>query len=157
MADRFTVKFETRRFQRFTRELVKAMPPAIRRKTLRAVALEFLGKVIKRTPVDKGRARSGWTPFLDALGKSAAVGGSDPAAQARGKSEGSYREEASAITIINGVPYIVPLETGHSKQAPAGMMRITMRELASGQALTKELLAEYKRQIIRADLRSRRA
>lgn len=32
--------------------------------------------------------------------------------------------------IFNLVPYVLPLEFGHSRQAPAGMIRVSLREIA---------------------------
>ena len=60
----------------------------------------------------------------------------DAKAEALGKSESDYIERftktTSTIIIVNGVPYIIILEYGHSKQAPQGFVRITMRQLAFG-------------------------
>ena len=42
---------------------------------------------------------------------------------------GNFRKTSAALAIINMVPYIVPLELGHSRQAPGGFMRIVMREM----------------------------
>lgn len=121
-------------------------------KVLRGVALDLLGRVIKRNPVDEGRARAGWTPYLDANSKSVDVGGRSAAAVARGKTEGSYRQKfdsvESFIEIINAVPYIVPLEFGHSTQAPFGMLRLSMLELQMGKLMTRELKKEFLKAIL---------
>lgn len=68
---------------------------------VKRVCFDIYENVKVRTPVDTGRARAGW--MLDS-----------------GK---------TITRIYNNVEYIVPLEYGHSKkQAPAGMVRITLRQ-----------------------------
>ena len=62
---------------------------------------EAFNRIKTRTPVDTGRARDGWT-----------ISGTP-----------------TDITILNEVPYIEFLENGHSRQAPNGMVRITLEEL----------------------------
>ena len=66
------------------------------------VAKDIKDVAVKRTPIDKGRARRGW------------------------RLEGMFREKR----IVNRVPYIVPLENGHSKQAPKGILGPTIREIS---------------------------
>ena len=62
---------------------------------------EAASEIQIRTPVDTGVARKGWK-----------------------------RTEADGyIYWTNGVDYIRALEYGHSKQAPRGMVRITLAEL----------------------------
>lgn len=39
-----------------------------------------------------------------------------------------------AIYLTNHLPYAIALENGHSKQAPAGMVRITVAEMQNGAA-----------------------
>ena len=53
-----------------------------------------------------------------------------------------------AFALVNAVDYIVILEFGGSDQAPAGMMRLTFRELQAGETLTKALRDELVREII---------
>lgn len=39
-----------------------------------------------------------------------------------------------SIFLSNNLPYAIPLEYGHSKQAPGGMVRVTIAELQGGAA-----------------------
>lgn len=86
-----------------------------------SIALMLWSRIVARTPVDTGLARANW--FL---------------------SEGRPRREAttsvvpeappaltgdSVIYLTNNVPYIVPLEYGHSRQAPNGMVRLAIAEV----------------------------
>ena len=94
------------------------------------------GKVVSRTPVDKGDARASWTP-----------NNGEPVAENINVSEGeTRRHDLSAVvntlkpgdtfSLSNGQGHIRPLEyEGHSPQAPAGMMR---RSLAEWQQIVDE-------------------
>ncbi len=68
---------------------------------VKSVAVDGLSMVQSRTPVDTGRARQGW----------------------------SIEKTRTGYLISNNVTYIVPLEYGHSSQAPAGMARVTAATL----------------------------
>ena len=65
-------------------------------------ANEALARIMNKTPVDTGRARAGW----------------------RVAKTGKLK-----FTVFNTVHYIIYLEFGHSKQAPRGMVAITIQEL----------------------------
>ena len=98
-----------------------------------------LRSVVANTPVDTGYARSNWTPELDR-----AFEGLFPARVPGEK--GSTAEENAAATIeagepvieafdiknnvsihiTNNAPHIGALNDGHSKQAPAGFVRIAV-------------------------------
>ena len=110
----------------------------IRDKTLRRlgdvqrrVALDAFGRVVRRTPVDTGRARGSW---------GVAVGQPRPGPHDREDSTGSEvnREAQNVIATLNlgdrvflvsNLVYMPPLESGSSRQAPAGMVSITRNEL----------------------------
>lgn len=159
MADRLSIEWETDVFERYTAALIRGLDEESSARVLRAVALEFLGRVIRKTPVDKGRARAGWTSFLLASGLPADVGGSDATAIAQGQRESFFESNFQGgspfIVLGNAVPYIVVLEFGHSGQAPAGMMRITFRELRAGQVMTREYAKEVERQFAEANKKAR--
>lgn len=97
---------------------------------VRKVAGDALAKVVLRTPVDTGRARANWvttygnpsfvaTAKVDKTGEGTIL-----------KGQGTIRRAPAGETIyiINSLPYAIPLEYGHSKQAPAGMVRVTVTE-----------------------------
>ena len=134
---------QTREFEAYIDRITRGMEPEVLRETLVRTAFDFIGSAVKLTPVDTGRARSGWTPWVDAhpapAGKAKPTVRGDGVAQ--GKSEGSYQEDLhgpdQSIEITNGVPYIVALEYGHSQQSTAAA-RISMRrarEKMDGNAL----------------------
>ncbi|WP_440466875.1 hypothetical protein ACKI1H_26990 [Pseudomonas sp. YH-1] len=43
----------------------------------------------------------------------------------------TFNSEVGSIWLMNNVPYAQPLEYGHSSQAPAGMVRVTVAEFQS--------------------------
>lgn len=97
-----------------------------------AIVFNVFGQVIKRTPVDTGRAKANWNVTEGMAGLSTD--------DRRDKSHlgnigiNSIRElnkitEKFGLDILtNNLPYIERLEFGSSNQAPAGMVRVTLRE-----------------------------
>ena len=96
------------------------------------VALEIFTQVVQKTPVDTGRARGNWQISVgtDSTGK---LDRDDK--KAKGSKPSFLSDEASklggckgdeTIYISNNLPYIKNLEYGSSKQAPNGMVGITM-------------------------------
>jgi len=117
---------------------------------LRKFTLDLMAEIMARTPVDTGRARASWLPYIRAQGGQAGVGGTPRGSPLR-KKEGSYklvspRAKSSrgemSVRVWSSVPYIVALEYGHSKQAPKGMVRVTVRRY-------KPLLGKVLRAILR--------
>lgn len=100
---------------------------AVRKLELRAWQILTSG-----TPVDKGTARSGWTPSAGSAVTSKITA---PADEAQARSEASsrygrnhakalalyasYNLAAGKVFLTNPVPWIVPLNAGSSAQAPA--------------------------------------
>ena len=82
-----------------------------------ALVGETFEQIQRRTPVDTGNARSGWT--IERL---------------EGNGETVWK-------ITNSVGYAVYLEYGWSKQAPAGMLRVSLLELEQRLVRAVEALA----------------
>lgn len=97
------------------------------------VAIEGLRRVVLKTAVDTGRARGSWQAAgttNEALTGRLDPGGSDSIAKGTASLRG-IRKPFRIMFIFSNLPYIVPLEDGHSQQAPQGMVAITRRELAA--------------------------
>jgi hypothetical protein len=117
---------------------------------VRKVIFDIFSRIIQRTPVDTGRARAGWQVSINSQAT-----GSDPGAQPKTKmkkGEGASvslqprkqtnKDVGASIAsfkvgdtawMANNVEYIQHLEYGtakygFSRQAPAGMVRVTMAE-----------------------------
>lgn len=129
---------------------------------IRKTGLEIFRRVVKRTPVDQGRARSNW--FFTVDGPSSQTTDSKDTSK---EGDSTVNRETSnalkfdcfkndALYITNNMPYISVLEYGgypnpplkgtriksgdkveyviksaggYSKQAPAGMVRVTLAEI----------------------------
>ena len=110
---------------------------------------DVLTKIVRRTAVISGRARSGWWSFFETTGRrgpslrdiSEVNRDTPPDIQdnmvALGRMESQTIKALLAgglsyITVINGVPYIYKLEYGapgyHRRQAPLGSVRRTVLE-----------------------------
>lgn len=95
---------------------------------VRKVAVAIDTTVVLATPVDTGRARSNWQVGIGSAptGIKESEGGpfaSGLIAIELGKaviSRYSSNDAGKYIHITNNLPYIVPLNNGHSAQAPAG-------------------------------------
>lgn len=119
-----------------------------RRQLLRGLVLEAHKRIVLRTPVDTGRARGNWMltegeasevvrDFLDASGQAALA----EAVQFVGQMTGD-----DVVFIVNNLPYIGPLERGHSQQAPAGMVGVTLAEVQLiADQIIKQLRSEQSR------------
>ena len=106
------------------------------------IALELHRKFVVKTPVDEGTARGNWLVAVARApsGKIARIDkqslGSDPGPEsftAALTSLSSYDALTEQdIFIVNNLDYIGVLEHGdHSKQAPQGMVAITVAEFQS--------------------------
>lgn len=99
---------------------------------VRKICLDLLTGIVLKTPVDTGRARGNWftsvgspsanvTVSTDPSGSSAIANGLSAISKATG----------NILWITNNLPYIYRLEfEGWSKQAPAGMVRVTINDIA---------------------------
>lgn len=100
---------------------------------VRKTAITVVSSVVLATPVDTGRARANWRTALG----SAERGVREPFAKGKKGSTGSQNisgvisetqsvvagyKGAGSVFISNNLPYIGPLNTGTSDQAPAGFV-----------------------------------
>lgn len=109
---------------------------------LRKISIELFSRVIMRTPVDTGRLRGNWqaTTHVPASGQLSLT---DKGSKANAKGIGSSKAKSAMQELIlgeshptvfhltNTLPYAKVIEYGDphgSKQAPAGMVRISVNE-----------------------------
>ena len=109
--------------------------------TGRAIVLELFGSVIKDTPVKSGRAKGNWQTSMD----SPATGETDRKGEGPALAEVSQQAASfgagKVIYLSNGLPYILRLEYGWSKQQPGGMVR---RNVARIQSIVRKAASENK-------------
>lgn len=97
-------------------------------KVLRKVVLDMSAQLIQMSPVDSGRFRSNWyltvgySPTLTTTTQADPSGG---ISLSRIQSGLTAIDMGKLIWITNNLPYATRLEYGYSKQAPAGMVRIS--------------------------------
>jgi hypothetical protein len=97
---------------------------------VRKIALDMFARVIMKSPVDTGRFKGNWqcaiasipagTIEIDDKSGTATIG--RVTAAALGVKAGDV------IYLVNNLEYARALEYGHSKQAPEGMVRLTIVE-----------------------------
>lgn len=96
---------------------------------VRAVGLNLLRSVVTMSPVDTGRFRGNWqvqfSPEPSKLDGTDA-GGSATISNGLTVLE-RFKLGMPKVFILNHLPYSIPLEYGHSNQAPAGMVRLTVK------------------------------
>lgn len=97
------------------------------------IALMALRGVVMKSPVDTGRFRGNWNVSFGTPDYSFTeeVDPSGKAVLAKGTSVITKMPKFSVVWICNGLPYARALETGWSKQAPAGVVAITVAEIES--------------------------
>lgn len=112
------------------------------KKVVKRTAFNLFGKIVRRTPVDTGRARASWDmtegapssfvrpPLMPGQKKK-----SKPEATqaALGNQLASISGE-KPIFITNNVEYIGRLEYGSSSQAPHGMVAVSLAEVEAEMA-----------------------
>lgn len=99
-------------------------------RTRRAVALELFNSVIADTPVRTGRAQGNWQASLDTPVAGTVERLGEHMAKAEAERVTLSAGPDSTIYLSNNLPYIVPLEYGHSQeQAPHGMVRKNMSRI----------------------------
>ena len=87
--------------------------------------IDVSGDAIEKTPRKTGRARSNWLPSIGSKS-------SDITDDTTSKNKQEIKKIANTfklgdtLYLTNNLGYIIPLEYGHSKQAPGGMLRISV-------------------------------
>ena len=109
--------------------------------TGRAISLELFSSVVKDTPVDTGRARGNWQTSLGSPKDSEINRNGSGPALAEVAAESAKFGMGKVIYLSNGLPYILRLEYGWSKQQPGGMAR---RNAARIQSIVRKAVSEHK-------------
>lgn len=103
-------------------------------KTFRGAVLDLGSVIILSSPVDTGRFRLNWNFTVDYIdpstNKEAAASKSASANIAIGKLKSSIKffDMGTTFYMTNNLPYAIPLEYGHSQQAPSGMVRLGVKQ-----------------------------
>lgn len=102
-------------------------------RVITALSVNITAELIERTPVDTGWARANWIPRIgdgdvqeqETEAVEALVPGrrAEQSSAVAALAAGGYDVSQGPIFIGNGVPYIVRLNEGSSRQAPAGFVQ----------------------------------
>lgn len=110
---------------------------------VRKVVIDLHGGITVKNPVLTGRSRAGWNisevspdrsqpgPFPENPSAPSPPSATTTAIKQQQSRVSSFSGDEK-IYITNSLPYIPPLENGHSGQAPQGMVNLTMAEVAAG-------------------------
>lgn len=126
----------TQQLERFAGQTLDDMDEVFRR-----VMIEIGSTVIRLSPVDTGRFRGNWQFTVDQPA-AASLNTFDQQGHdtiARLVADVQHLSFGQTAYLVNNLLYAIPLEYGHSGQAPAGMVRIT---LAGFQDLVDEAVRE---------------
>lgn len=93
---------------------------------LKRVTFDLWNRITLKTPVDTGRARAGWGV---SIGDPQVVTPEPGPHGAPTPPDLSAIDGTQLIYVLNNVEYVQYLEEGTSKQAPAGMVRISLAEV----------------------------
>lgn len=97
---------------------------------VRKVALDLFKRVIMKSPVDTGRFKGNWQVQIGSIpaGTLEIDDKAGTATIAKVTAETLNLRAGQIIYLVNNLPYARRLEYGHSKQAPGGMVRVTVAE-----------------------------
>lgn len=98
---------------------------------VRKICLDLLTGIVLKTPVDTGRARANWFTSIGSPSAKVTVS-TDPSGSSTisGALTAISKATGNVLWITNNLPYIYRLEfEGWSKQAPAGMVRVTINDI----------------------------
>lgn len=90
------------------------------------VALDLLARIVRKTPVDTGRARGNWQTTINVFSNEerfSASPGNDAVIAL------TSMPAFAIVYITNNVPYIKFLEQGSSSQAANGMVAVSLEEM----------------------------
>lgn len=142
----FQIKFKNRgAFNKQLDDFANKLMPNAALAFQKKIAIELLSRIIDKNPVGNpdlwkgpapkgyvgGRSRSNWQVSTFEP-PSSSVAGIDPSggtALAAGLAGLASARPFGTIWIFNNVGYITALEEGHSRQAPAGMVGVSLAEI----------------------------
>lgn len=100
-------------------------------KVTRAAAVLAAQGVVQMSPVDTGRFRGNWQLGIGSVNSDMSSPVDPGGAQVLGRIQAQVAQASAGdvLWVSNSLPYAQRLEMGWSKQAPSGMVRVTMADL----------------------------
>jgi len=103
-------------------------------KAIAKIGFQLLDSIIVRSPVDVGTFRNNWHIGINEIPSAVRADPDRGGAAARAEGLQKLAEitpQPGFFTIVNNLPYGPALESGWSKQAPAGMVAVTVAQFRS--------------------------
>jgi hypothetical protein len=97
---------------------------------VRKISLDMFRKIVLRSPVDTGRFRGNWQIEIGRMPDGVLALDDKRGVATIGKATAKARDirAGQTVYIVNNLPYGPRLEHGWSRQAPSGMVKITVQE-----------------------------
>lgn len=99
------------------------------------IGIDVDARLVHTTPVKEGRAKNNWMPSIGSPSTATTEKTSDaPLGAGIGKGAGVFSSAPPfpVLYITNNLPYIVPLNSGTSKQAPENFVEISVSGYIDG-------------------------
>lgn len=94
---------------------------------VRKATLDIHSSVVDMSPVDTGRFKGNWNIAYGSPDLTVTTNTDPSGSEAKSKAlTASASYAGQSVYITNNLPYAIPLEYGHSGQAPQGMVRVTV-------------------------------
>lgn len=101
---------------------------------VRKVMIETFTKVVLKSPVDTGRFRANWncavSNFDASTSEATDKGGRSSISKITTK-VAATKIDGAPVYLTNSLPYAKRLEEGYSKQAPSGMVKLSLLEITA--------------------------
>lgn len=102
---------------------------------VKKTAIDVFSSVVKKSPVKSGRFRGNWQVGIGSINHDISSPADNASLQTQPSTFNLSKAQSALVTykgqiiyISNSLPYAQRLENGYSKQAPAGMVRLTVVE-----------------------------
>lgn len=108
---------------------------------VRKISLDLFSRVIEMSPVDTGHFKGNWQVAIGSIPEGTLVLTDKDGSATISKAQATILnlKAGDIIYLVNNLPYARRLEYGYSKQAPAGMVRVSVLEYG---AITTNAVAQ---------------